>query len=951
MGEFREGQGRGSRTRTDDVLSNLIFGDKRREPQGGAHERMRQNDRSNTDRGSIDRGNFPSIPGLTPRTVRPQDGDRHLPRVEFPDLRPIVRSGDRNPQQSRPQVHENDKRVSPGGHPHRENDPRVSPGQRFRENDHRVQPGGHPYRQNDQHVPPGTNPYRQNEHRHDSNPNFRQRKPDAKDIIGGIARDLLLGPQNLRPGGYRPGFQPPFDLRIQPGYNPGFDPHYQPGYDPRYQPQYDPRYQPGYDRRNQPQYDPRYQPPHDFQPGYNPGAYPRDYYPNHVPQDRFTPNGPIRNLLRQGLSELRNNPQGFENLVNNLGALSQDMRFNVDQERRELSLGMDFTKVYDMLSEKQGTPQNPEVRRVLAGLDSVQINPDALALNWKSEQLVALDQQGANKDLRLLLGGGTNRTTLNIQSSETALRLSNIQGLEAVDPSGRRMRIHGLDVDATDPANPKGTITIDNPIARPEQLPPGTPWPEQVGVPIPITTEQQKQAVPDLVRQIHSLRTAAINGDLGQMLSSVDPQQLMATIELLKPQPQPGPMVPEPPRPGLGPEVPPPPVPGIEPELPPPPVPGIKPEIPPPPLPGIEPDAGRMTDTELPPPPPPPPAGVHPDSVPRRDVPPVPTRRIEGAVDFLNVIPPSRQSRDVSKETGTLPLKPGVTRELFLQKYPHLVGVPTDKTAKPASANPPIEKQTVEKNGPEKLFSTIFADADQQSPFIQNFKSKVNDQNFRKDLESISKTLNRFDVNKTEKSITVGMDYSKVYDTVAEPGKAKPEVRQFLTGLQSVTVTPDQLRLNFNGPNRLPMEGDGLNKADLWMGTVNNSTTFDLQTSEKSLTLKNIKGLQAEVIALGKKLNVHEVNIDTSSGAPVAMAIVDNPFDKPPFLSDALWQPTMSFPIELGKTAQEQADVAARLPQTLKTIHAMRQNAQSGDMAERLGKLTKENIIEMLRFQ
>lgn len=874
MGEFRESQGRGSRTRTDDVLSNLIFGDKRREPQGGANERMRQNDRSNNDRSTNDRGNFPSIPGLTPRAVRPQDGDRHLPRVEFPDLRPIVRPGDRNAPQERPQVRQNDQRVSPGGHP---------------------------YRQNEQ-------------HRHDNNPNFRQRKPDAKDIIGGIARDLLLGPQNVRPGGYRPGFQPPFDLRIQPGYNPGFDPHYQPGYDPRYQP------------------------PHDFQPGYNPGAYPRDYYPNHVPQDRFPPNGPIRNLLRQGLSELRNNPQGFENLVNNLGSLSQDMRFNVDQERRELSLGMDFTKVYDMLSEKQGTPQNPEVRRVLAGLDSVQINPDALALNWKSEQLVALDQQGANKDLRLLLGAGTNRTTLNIQSSETALRLSNIQGLEAVDPSGRRMRIHGLDVDATDPANPKGTITIDNPIARPEQLPPGTPWPEQVGVPIPITTAQQKQAVPDLVRQIHSLRTAAINGDLGQMLSSVDPQQLMATIELLKPQPQPGPMVPEPPRPGLGPEVPPPPVPGI------------KPEVPPPPVPGIQPDAGRMTDTELPPPPPPPPAGVRPDSVPRRDVPPVPTRRIEGAVDFLNVIPPSRQS-NVSKETGTLPLKPGVTRELFLQKYPHLVGVPSDKAVKPAAANPTIEKHTVEKNGPEKLFSTIFADADQQSPFVHNFKSKVNDQNFRKDLESISRTLNRFDVNKTEKSITVGMDYSKVYDTVAEPGKAKPEVRQFLTGLQSVTVTPDQLRLNFNGPNRLPMEGDGLKKADLWMGTVNNSTTFDLQTSEKSLTLKNIKGLQAEVIALGKKLNVHEVNIDTSSGAPVAMAIVDNPFDKPPFLSDALWQPTMSFPIELGKTAQEQADVAARLPQTLKTIHAMRQNAQSGDMAERLGKLTKENIIEMLRFQ
>lgn len=215
----------------------------------------------------------------------------------------------------------------------------------------------------------------------------------------------------------------------------------------------------------------------------------------------------------------------------------------------------------------------------------------------------------------------------------------------------------------------------------------------------------------------------------------------------------------------------------------------------------------------------------------------------------------------------------------------------------------------------------------------------------------MGKTLNRFDVDKPNKAITVGLDFGKVYDTFEEREKLKPETRQFLQGLQSVTVTPDQLRLNFDAPRKLTTDGDGLKKADLWMGMANNQTSFELQTSEKTLALKNIQGLQAEVPALGKRLKVYEVNIDASSGTPVATALVDNPFSKPPGVSDDLWQPTMSFPIELGKNPDELMQVAQRLPQTLQSLHAMRQGALNGSMAERIGRLTKEEIIDMLTFK
>jgi len=893
-----------------------------------------------------------------------------------------------------------------------------------------------------------SNDRRQHEERSDVHPGNNSRhgnnfRPNAQRIIGQIVTDLIVQNGRNGPGYQRPGypqFQPGFDPRYQPGFDPrqqpNYDPRYQPGFDPRQQPNYDPRYQPGFDPRQQPNYDPRYQPGFDprqqpnydprFQPGFDPRQQPNydprfqpGYDPRYQPgfdpryrpsiqPDRFNSNGPLRKLLRQSINDLRNNPQAIEGLINNLGSLSQDMRFNVDQERREISLGMDFTKAYDMLKRQDGTPENPEVRRLLAGLDSIQVNPDALALNWKSQQLIALDQPNGPKDLRLLLGGETNRTTLNIATSETAVRLSNIQGLEVVDPSGRRMRIYGVDIDSSNPQEPKGTITIDNPIPRPEQLPPGTPWPEQVGLPIPITTDNQKQAVPRLVSQLHHARTAAINGDFGEIISSVNPQEISTLIEMLKPPQTPQvpespqtPMVPEPPQPGIQPEIRPAPsnsqqegvievnpIPGYE----------VQPQK----------EEGREQSrvagiTEVP--------SASPPAVDYLDVFPLSQPVSPGNDRPQQVTPkatPEPFQHQSSSETPKpqkssspwdLPAartKPSLTSSINLfrpvERTPNTTSIPAEvappPTVTPERTEPvsptgqiskpeapePIKQPTdarvhtggrstdilrasgikitaAEKIGPDRLFSLIFADADQRGPLVTGFKGKIQDLQFRKDLDVVGKTLNRFDVDKANKAITVGLDFGKVYDTFEESGKQKPETRQFLNGLKSVTVSPDQLRLNFDAPRKLAMDGDGLKKADLWLGMFNNQTSFDIQTTESALALKNIKGLQAEVPALGKKLNVYEVTIDTSTGTPSATALVDNPFAKPPGVSDDLWQSTMSIPLELGKTEEERIQVAQRLPQTLRSLHAMRQGALNGGMAERIGQLTKEEIIDMLRFQ
>lgn len=245
----------------------------------------------------------------------------------------------------------------------------------------------------------------------------------------------------------------------------------------------------------------------------------------------------------------------------------------------------------------------------------------------------------------------------------------------------------------------------------------------------------------------------------------------------------------------------------------------------------------------------------------------------------------------------------------------------------------------------------MFADADQTGPLVTGFNRSLADSRFRQDLSTIGSTLSRFDVDKATKSITIGLDFAKAYDTIeTDRTKYKPETRQFLSGLETVTITPEQIRLKLNGPSKLPMDGEGLKKADLWLGTANGETTFNYQTTEKSITLQ-AKGLQAEVAALGKKLNVYEITIDTSSGTATATALVDTPFDKPPGVPESSWSKTMAIPLELGKTPEETAEVNKRLPQTLKSLHGIQQGAKNGAMAERIGNLTKEDIIALLKFQ
>ncbi|MDZ4837981.1 MAG: hypothetical protein SGJ27_29715 [Candidatus Melainabacteria bacterium] len=931
------------------------------------------------------------------------------------------------------------------------------------------------------------------------NPGFRPQRPTGVNgILNDVVRDLINPGTNCPPGGDQnydprldprnPNYDPRFDPRNDPRYDPRNDPRFDPRHDPRYDPRHDPRNDPRYDPRFNPGYDPRHQPnpnnaarriigdvigdllsprtgpgcnpggsdqryyPQDDQyPGtYNPGSYPQDRYPQRDPGGRFSPqNGQIRDFIRQGVGNLRNNPQGFDGLLNGLGGLlGGDTQFNIDRERGELNLAMDFTRAYDSIAQKQGLPPNPEIRRVLGGLDSINLSADTMNLNWKGEQLVSLgdNAQGPGKDFRILLGAGTNRTTFQIQSNETRLNLSGIEGLEAVDPQGRRLRVHMVDLDTSDPAGPKGSITIDNPVPRPAQLPPDAQWPEQVALPIVLNGPEQKQiadALPGMIRTINSTRNAAKTGDLSQLTGNLNPGDLANIIGMLRaPKPQPAnpdqynPEVPPVPQPEWNPQVPPAPEPGIR-EVPTPPEPGIRPGVQLPPEPGIPAEVPTLPqptiapDGETVPPPPaieqsalpsqppalepgavrlngpsmlrgstaalyapsinrdrtafPTPVSDQSNVVPKNMVPTNFNHRPLGNVDYLDFAPaPAAKPQDhpispAAEPVAEQPAAPSV--ELPVAPPPEAVAPNTvappeaviPNTVTPAAEKPlpgsttestavgrsadllrarGIKIPQVGKSGPDKLFSLVFADADQSGPMVTGFNKALTTTRFREDASTIGSTLNRFDVDKQRKSITVGLDFAKAYDTVqTDREKYKPETRQFLSNLESVTITPEQIRLKLNGPSKLPMEGEGLKKADLWLGTNNGETTFDIQTTEQSATLKNITGLQAEVSLLGKKLNVYEVNIDTSTGVATATALIDNPFDKPIGVPDSTWSKTMHMPIELGKTSEEIAEVNKRLPQTLKSLNSMRNGAQSGAMAERIGNLTKDEIIGLLKFQ
>ncbi len=699
------------------------------------------------------------------------------------------------------------------------------------------------------------------------------------------------------------------------------------------------------------------QPP--FQSGDQPGYQDQDpWRPGHLRDRRpLREGGPLRDRIRQRIQDLKNNPQAIQDVLNLLGGLSKDVRFNVDAQTKTISLGMDFTKLYDKMIQNNPAADKPELRKLAAGLDSFSLNPDTLVLNWKSEQLMDLGgDKGPAKGYKLALGGGGNRTEFNINTTDTKLTLSGIKGMEAVDPSGKRLKIHEITLDTTDKDKPKGSITIDNPVPKPKLLPASTPWPEKVSLPIMLSPQEQKplvESLPGVIKTIDTLRNAAKTGDLKQLLT-IQPRELMKLfgwasnikdrVDIKAPDAvdpkSPGQKKDEPARPQVK----------IDDYL-------VKPLTTVTPLP-VAPEKGKAEPS------------IAPVTVPEKKAQPAPDAVAPKVRRSLRPGGVTGAVLDSLKNRDNTPVKPSeapaktVLPDLGAPNYLDVLAGKKVSPAKPADApavkreEPPKKDSTTQKSDAEvkpaakgvmQLIDTLSGNA--EAPLAKELKARLADPEVRKKVAEAASTINRFDVDKASKSLTLGLDFAKIYDSLPLDKKT-PEARKVLSSLDSVSVSPDSLKLNWRGGEQVVPIADenGGKKADLILGAGGGVTSFDLASTDTSLTLKNIKGLQAEVKLLGKKLSVHEVKIDASNpNKPVATVTVDNPFDRPASVSEALWQKTMTLPLELNTgDARKDAELQDKLPKAIKAINAMRERGRDAGVAEELSKLTKEELKKLL---
>lgn len=244
--------------------------------------------------------------------------------------------------------------------------------------------------------------------------------------------------------------------------------------------------------------------------GLPPGGLLRRHQPFKPSQTGELPgSGPVISRIQ----ELMRNPA----VQNGITDLMSRSGINIDPERKEISLSMDFASMYDKLSALNPEAANAETRQFLAGLDRVTLSADQLKLKFKTEQKMSLGDQGFARGYSVAMGTGNGETSFNLATTPTRLTLDGIKGMQSVDAQGNRLDIHKLVLDTSDPKNPTGSLTIDNPLKKPAFLPAATPWPEQVTLPMRLPVEEQQSlasTLPGAIKALDGLRTAAKTGDM-----------------------------------------------------------------------------------------------------------------------------------------------------------------------------------------------------------------------------------------------------------------------------------------------------------------------------------------------------------------------------------------------------------------------------------------------------
>ena len=236
------------------------------------------------------------------------------------------------------------------------------------------------------------------------------------------------------------------------------------------------------------------------------------------------------------LRQVMNNPElkrGITDVVNMVG---REVGVNVDAERGEINLSMDFAQMYDRAVPRDSAEYKPEVRAMLSNLESVRISADRVHMKFSSQQKMSLGDKGIQKLYDLNLGAENGEVSMRYETTPTRLVISDIQGMSVKQKtSANQQDINSITFDTTDEKNPTGAINMDNPFPRPEFLPANIPWAETVTVPMMLSKQQQEEMatkLPGSIKALDAVVSGVKSGDLTQTLEKLDMSQLTGMLGL-----------------------------------------------------------------------------------------------------------------------------------------------------------------------------------------------------------------------------------------------------------------------------------------------------------------------------------------------------------------------------------------------------------------------------------
>ena len=241
---------------------------------------------------------------------------------------------------------------------------------------------------------------------------------------------------------------------------------------------------------------------------------------------------------------------------------------SVDSDKGEMTIENDFAALYDKSVAKDSPEYSQETREMLSHLKNVKITGDTIRLAFDSPQSMKAEPGSMfNYDLGTAQDGNEHVVTMNYSTTENSLEITDIKGmgghlnvmdksiestkakiaeaqkankseaqirqlqtqLALMEKAQRKVRVHEIKLDTSDPDKPVGKVKTDNP------LPPipGFKYHETKETDLKIDQKAEKELVeklPAAIKTLDAIVSGVKSGDISQTMQKLDMESVITML-------------------------------------------------------------------------------------------------------------------------------------------------------------------------------------------------------------------------------------------------------------------------------------------------------------------------------------------------------------------------------------------------------------------------------------